>query len=578
MVDTPKFANFFGSQGKTTNNGFFPSTDPEQQNVAFDIMQRQLLADSLANNAKMPDPAAYGESGPYKVGVKYSPLDYGIRSLSGALSNQQVLQSNKEAMQLQAKQLAGLLGGGGQGGTALGGAGAGLTPQQLMYGAQLSRMYGDEAGKAYFDSIAPTNEVKNAAASGKSNPLDYANALSAGAEASKAPYAPPTAIPDSSGAMHYIPPVQYNQSMGISPQGQSAPFSMGGAAPNLGAIPVMPVQQAPQAAGPVGVQPALASSPALGGDMPTQGLSDMIASPLQKATQNVLQDSAMQVPRPPPADGPALSAAPNPSLTPRQMAASDAASAPYLPNGSAPPVIGQGPSAAQQELTKAVGAGQTEAQKNVQTYRAGLNKKVSSGAEAVRFQNDEEDMANNFVPGAGATKLAKAAAAATRMGLPQDLINKISTGDQSAIGAIQAFTSMQAMHGAEQSLEMMGGGGTGTPRIAASTLESFTKNLADPNQQKNAIKAIGATARQLYQADYAEQQAALADKGDPTTFQERYAQTVVPGLMAGRSADPAQAIQTGDNYPTFSNPNDPTLLKLPKGTPFKIPDGRTMYR
>jgi hypothetical protein len=128
------------------------------------------------------------------------------------------------------------------------------------------------------------------------------------------------------------------------------------------------------------------------------------------------------------------------------------------------------------------------------------------------------------------------------MGASDDLVNAVARGDQSAVGAVQAFSSMASIHAATQALEIMGSGGNGQPRIAASVLEEFKNNLSNPDKQEAAIRAINALSRQQYMADFNEQQAALKDKGDPTTFQGRYAAQIQPGLVQGRNTSPGQAI------------------------------------
>lgn len=237
----------------------------------------------------------------------------------------------------------------------------------------------------------------------------------------------------------------------------------------------------------------------------------------------------------------------------------------------APPAIGKSPVYAGQ--VAATAAGQTEAQKNYQGYLQGINKRVAEGADNTRIMNAQEDLMAHFRPGAGEEELAKAAAAIKTMGGSDNLVNAVARGDKSAVGAVQAFSSMASIHAATQALEIMGGsGGNGQPRIAASVLEEFKNNLSNPNKQEEAIRAINALSRQQYQADFNEQQTAMKDKGDPTTFQGRYAAQINPSLVNGRNISPSDAVMQTEHVaaPQIA---PPPMAQRTAGQSYQTPRG-----
>lgn len=192
--------------------------------------------------------------------------------------------------------------------------------------------------------------------------------------------------------------------------------------------------------------------------------------------------------------------------------------------------------------------GAQEAQKNYQTYRQGLSTQASNLGKEVQIANAQDDFMKftngrgGFKPGLGEEHLAQAAAAAAAAGASPATQAMIARGDP---GAVQAFTALASQESVRQMEGMMASGGASNPRITQSMFENFKADLSNPNKQPNAINAIHNMMRLQYKQTVDEQNAALNDKGDPTTFQARYQQQKYPSLMDGRGADPSAAIQSG---------------------------------
>lgn len=551
-----------------TSVSFQQPLNPQMALQQLAIQQRMAMAQKLMDQSQQPEGTEMvgGGNGVNQIAVPNSKLGGLAKMLGQAIGTNQYYGAQKDAAQMQGQymqQVMDLAQGGGQGragtGATVGSSspGGGMNPAARE--TALAMMGYPEVAKIIQGNNPVTNNMADAMASGQPNPQALAKAMEVDkqgaavgrftvngrpdvpmtneqAMAAAIPGAPPQPMPiaNMQGAPVSGPQFTDNNVQYVPPAGAAGP-AMG---PALSAMPNPPAAQAV-----VNGTPFVPDTPAQAIGMgPAQGVPGS----------------------PPPGSG----APPMPPM-------------PAMPPQPAPmqaPVIG-GQTPPEAEATKAIGAGQTEAQKNYQAYINGNNGMVSAGAKNVQFQNDEEDMAKFFTPGSGEKELAQAAAAAERMGAPQGLVNAIAHGDKNAVPAVQAFTSMQSMHGAEQALEMMKGGGNGPPRIAASVLDDFTKRLADPNQQAGAIKAIGAVARQLYKADYEEQQDRFAEQAlpadkrpDPLTFQERYAQKIYPKMMAGRSSDPSQAVTQGNAPVQVSS--EAEAHALPKGTKI-ILNGRT---
>lgn len=515
---------------------FFGAQNPQSQQSAMAMLRAQLLAqqyqgsaENYQQGAQPPNPNQETNAG---IGIPISKASGMARMLSAAMAGQQ--QSASNAQQLQAAQdqmqlmANALQGSGGDSGASSGGAGGSAASTSL-----------ELAGKVVRDNmIDPTGTLAKA-----DTDMYTAGPVKAAQEGS--------AIGKYTVGGNADVPLTGNQALRLS--SGSAPFGMGGNAPPPPAAPAAAANSSP-ALPPQGV-PNGSAVPAVppvaqGVALPALGMRPAGSGPIA---------SDMLSPAPVPASVPAI----GPGAAPPAMAAAGGAPAtapPQIPfsqvvanaqqgmqrtGSTPPPAIGASPVYAGQVAAQA--AGQSEDAKNVASYENGLNKKVSEGASQVRIMNAQEDLAQNFRPGAGEEELAKAAAAAQSLGASPALVNSIARGDQNAVGAVQAFSAMASQHAATQALETMAGGGGQTPRISQAMFESFKDNLSNPNNQPNAIKAINALARQQYMADFNEQQSFQKYKGtpgnDPTKFQSQYAAQINPALMNGRSADPAQAIQ-----------------------------------
>lgn len=360
---------------------FLPTNDQAQLAQIMDIYRRQQMAQALAKNAEMPaDNEMAG-----KVVVRHSPLEYLARGLSGAIGQNQNLEAQKMALQLQGQQFGNVFGSNGIGdasGSAAnnGVPGIGLSPQDALKGAMLDR-FAPGAGKAFYDSIALTPGQKEALAAGLKNTVDLAGATTTAQKTAENPFVAPIPIPNSSGANHYMRPSDYNQQ-------NSTPYSVGGTVSPLTPAAVQQSQL-----------PAPAPFPAPGGGGMPQGFvggTNSIAAP--RTFQNVMQDQGQQVPRPPSAETPDFGTQPNPSLSPQQIASSDAASAPYLPHhgvmpGNTPPILGISQSPAEKIKADILATSQANAEKNVITGQSAtdqmlkdikrlkeINSKVPSGS------------------------------------------------------------------------------------------------------------------------------------------------------------------------------------------------------
>lgn len=532
-----------------------PTSTPQQQQ-ALQMMRAQLMAQQFQQSGQMPaDNEMAGN-----VVVRHSPLEYLSRQVSQNMGNTQQLKAAQMQMQLMGQNM------GGSGAAGGAGSGTGIDPSQLRKAAMYDVMYGAGSGKAYLDSLQPTPDMKNASASGAATPLDYNNKNAQNTATANAGMKPTT---------YTTPDGRTIQTTEAALAGMAGGQPPAGAPPAANVQPRLPLNATNNAMGgmgnpdvapagmPSGAPPAIPNGAAVPPVAPVQGASLPPPAGFAQANGSVPPQAGAMAPM---AGFKDPSQAP-PSIVPQQTAQ----------NTSAVPfsqmVANSQPSASQgmQVQSPAQAAGATEAQKNYQTYSQGLNKKVSEGADNTRIMNAQEDLMTHFRPGAGEEDLAKAAAAIKTMGASDSLVNAVARGDQSAVGAVQAFSSMASIHAATQALEIMGSGSNGPPRIAASVLEEFKNNLSNPDKQESAIRAINALSRQQYQADFSEQQAALKDKGDPTTWQGRYAAQINPGLIAGRNTSPAEAITQTDHVAAPAMP--PPTTQRTAGQIYPTPRG-----
>lgn len=551
-----------------------PTSTPQQQQ-ALQMMRAQLMAQQFQQSGQMPaDNEMAGN-----VVVRHSPLEYLSRQVSQNMGNTQQLKAAQMQMQLMGQNM------GGSGAAGGAGSGTGIDPSQLRKAAMYDVMYGAGSGKAYLDSIQPTPEMKTAGSVGM-NALDYnnqnaQNTAKANAGMKTTTYTTPegktmqtteAALADMAGGGQkqpsdnsgsYVKPAilpPMLPSANQSQQGSITP-AMQGIAANSGQIPngaaVPPVQ--PVQGGPMPPPDGFAQA---NGSIPPQANAMAPMAGFKDPSQ-------------------ASAAAPQ-SIAPQQ-AAQNTPPVPFsqMVQNSAPSMGGgmQIQSPAQAEAQKASllapinanATGMTEAQKNYQTYRQGLNTTTSNLGKEVGIANAQDDFKKLFQPGAGETQLAQAAAAAASAGASPTLQQMIARGDP---GAVQAFDALASQESVRQMEGMMAGNGNSNPRITQAMFDNFKEDLSNPNKQSNAIDAIHNMMRLQYKTTYDEQQAALADKGDPTTFQERYQAMKYPALMSGRGADPSAAIQNGSVQSQIP-PSGAQQVGTKGGKPvYKLPDGR----
>lgn len=333
------------------NINFLPPTNQDQLQQIMNIQRAQQLAQSLSDNANMPDANAMAGN----VVYRHSPLEYLARGASKAIAGQENLNAQNMRMKLLGQQMN--PDGGtppetvnwNQGGNSVISPGtpaqpptqtanAGYSPSQLRAAALIDMQYpGMGLGAAQLKAQAPTNEQINANASGQPNPLAYANQLAAGAEGAKAPYAAPIPIPDSAGAQHYMTPFAFNQR-----QPQPAMSPSNGIPNGPSASAPAPVNSAPL--------PPPPGSPT-GMNIPSsQGMPPQ--APVNPGM--VLPTSALPPPNAPPTPPgtlPAITADGTPPINPayaKAVAPESGLPPPSSPLGqSAPPIIGVGPSIAQ---------------------------------------------------------------------------------------------------------------------------------------------------------------------------------------------------------------------------------------
>lgn len=536
------------------------------------MMRAQLLAQQFDQSGQMPaDNEMAGN-----VVVRHSPLEYLSRQVSKNMATQQQLDAYKAQLQLQGQQMASMFGNGqsGQGGTGTAGGGSisntGIDPVK----ARAALMMGGQEGlqKYVNDALAPTVNQKDdstaGGGAGSYQKITAQNSANASAEVKPFQVNSPNGGSYMSNELNVsgggqppqtrLPLNAVNNAMGgmgntdVAPTG--APSGLPPAIPNGAAVPpVAPVQGEPLPP-PAGFAQANGSIPPQAGAMaPISGFKD----PVQAST----------VP---------------PSIAPQQ-AAQNTPQVPFsqMVQNSAPNVGGgmQVQSPAQAEAAKATAlspitaktAGDTKAQENYQAYRQGLNTTTSNLGKEVGIANAQDDFKKLFQPGAGETQLAQAAAAAASAGASPSLQQMIARGDP---GAVQAFDALASQESVRQMEGMLAGNGNSNPRITQAMFDNFKEDLSNPNKQANAIEAIHNMMRLQYKTTYEEQQAALADKGDPTTFQERYQATKYPTLMNGRGADPSAAIQKGSVQSQIP-PTGAQQVGTKGGKPvYKLPDGR----
>lgn len=501
---------------------FFNPADQNQQASAVDLMRAQMLAQSLQQNAQMPDPNQMAGN----VVVPHSPFEYLTRGLSGALAQQQQLKAMQQMMALRAQQVAALTGGTpGSGGGSTGSMVGGVDPYKI---ALASNLYGPEAGKAIADAMQPTNNMKDAGASGISTPLNYADAL-AGVTAK---YGKPIETqPVPGGPVTLTRPDVFAQQLGGAsalpaspavpsmPMGNT-PYGMGGN--QLPGAPQGPINPAPVSAQPLPAPNAPNLDPANIGQMnsgapgmtlpPTSGLP--AGAPMPGAGSGVSAPTASPLP-------PVSSAIPPTNAAPTAVPLNQTAS----PQQNA---VAQAAALAPIDTAK---AGATTDMNNALAYKNGLDNKVTEGQSAMRIINAQEDLLKQFHSGTWTTNKAQVAAAAASVGAPDGLVQMIAGGNP---GAVQAFDGLASQHALLQLQSLMGGENGSSPRINKTEYQTFRDDLANPDKMQFAIQQINNMQRQMYGDAYNEQQALNKwTAGDPangiapqpiTQFRTNYSQ------------------------------------------------------
>ena len=136
-------------------------------------------------------------------------------------------------------------------------------------------------------------------------------------------------------------------------------------------------------------------------------------------------------------------------------------------------------------------------------YIKDLGGRVQSGILMDIKLNEAEDLLGKFKAGAGTKAYQDVAQRLQAIGAPQDLVDKVSGGDLSAIQSVNKFIAQAVTQGASQA----GGGGT-----TANILNEYVKNNPDVNNDPRALKRFIEFAKKQNELAYKENEFLLQQK------------------------------------------------------------------
>ena len=136
-------------------------------------------------------------------------------------------------------------------------------------------------------------------------------------------------------------------------------------------------------------------------------------------------------------------------------------------------------------------------------YIKDLGSRVQSGILMDIKLNEAEHLLGQFKAGAGTKAYQDVAQRLQAIGAPQDLVDKVSGGDLSAIQSVNKFIAQAVTQGAAQA----GGGGT-----TANILNEYVKNNPDVNNDPRALKRFIEFAKKQNELSYKENEFLLQQK------------------------------------------------------------------
>lgn len=136
-------------------------------------------------------------------------------------------------------------------------------------------------------------------------------------------------------------------------------------------------------------------------------------------------------------------------------------------------------------------------------YIKDLQGRVQTGINMDIKLNEAEQLLGQFKAGAGTKAYQDFAQRLQAIGAPQDLVDKVSGGDLSAVQSVNKFIAQAVTQGAAQA----GGGGT-----TANILNEYVKNNPDVNNDPRALKRFIEFAKKQNELSYKENEFLLSQK------------------------------------------------------------------
>ena len=136
-------------------------------------------------------------------------------------------------------------------------------------------------------------------------------------------------------------------------------------------------------------------------------------------------------------------------------------------------------------------------------YIKDLGSRVQSGILMDIKLNEAEQLLGQFKAGAGTKAYQDVAQRLQAIGAPQDLVDKVSGGDLSAVQSVNKFIAQAVTQGAAQA----GGGGS-----TANILNEYVKNNPDVNNDPRALKRFIEFAKKQNELSYKENEFLLQQK------------------------------------------------------------------
>lgn len=195
------------------------------------------------------------------------------------------------------------------------------------------------------------------------------------------------------------------------------------------------------------------------------------------------------------------------------------------------------------------------------SYGTDLANRVSEGQDLMSRVAEMRKALENFKPGMGAETRLNLARAASAVGVPDDVVQKIAGGD---VSALQEFDKISAQTALQAVKQAMGSSG----RITQAEFKVFLQNNPNIALSRPAMESIFNFMQGQYKRDFAEQVAReqYLDSGeDPSRWQARWSQMMDP---TGRgSIDLVRAPPKAVAGKTGGPPATAPVVPVAPGTP-----------